>query len=122
MTNIDLKTYRFNKEDTGRWYIDIPEWTGHKADLEMVEGADTMLNYVGQGYPRVDLTLSEQPFAGADELKLLNDHSDRPGGGGIYLLENYEGEELNQQMWLCEVTAWVFGKLPPVIYFKKSPL
>ena len=115
----NLKSYKFIKEETGRWYIDLPDWKGNKADLEMVEGADIMLDYVGKGNAEVELILAEQPFDGSGILKLVHDYSKEPGGGGIYLLHDYDNEILNQQMWLCEVTEWVFGKLPPVIYFKK---
>lgn len=118
-TQTELQVYKFIKEDTGRWYIDLPEWEGNKADLEMVEGADTMLNYVGKGTSPVELILSEQTFDGCNILKLIHDYSKEIGGGGIYLLTDYEGETLHQEMWLCEVTEWVFGKLPLVIYFKK---
>lgn len=118
-TRTELQTYKFIKEDTGKWYIDLPNWEGTKAELEMVEGADTMLDYVGKGTSPVELILAEQPFEGGNVLKLIHDYSKEIGGGGIYLLANYEGEILNQEMWLCEVTEWVFGKLPPFIYFKK---
>lgn len=111
--------YTFIKEDTGRWYIDLPGWTGSKAELEMVEGADTMLDYVGQGNRCVELLLSETPFENASVLKLTKDLSDDIGGG-MYLLESYNSEFLNQEMWLCEVTQYVFGHLPPAIYFKKT--
>jgi hypothetical protein len=84
----NLDTYNFIKEQSGRWYIDLPEWTGDKADLEMVAGADTMLDYVGKGSDKVKLALSEEPFEGADILKLIHDYSKEPGGGGIYLLES----------------------------------
>ena len=44
---IDLRknknAYRFNKED-GKWYIDLPDWTGTKGELQMVGGADTLLD------------------------------------------------------------------------------
>jgi len=115
----NLTAYKFIKEQTGKWYIDLPEWKGNKTDLEMVEGADTMLDYVGKGNAEVELILAEQPFDGSSILKLVHDYSKEPGGGGIYLLHEYDNEILNQQMWLCEVTEWVFGKLPQVIYFKK---
>ena len=115
-----LQVYGFYKEDTERWYIDIPNWTGNKADLEMVSGADTMLDYVGKGSRNVTLSLSEQPFPGADVLRLVTDYSGETSGGGIYFLERYNGELLNQGMWLCEVTEWVFGRLPAFIYFKKT--
>jgi len=106
------------KEPDGRWYIDLPEWKGNKAELEMVEGADTMLEYVGNGAPEVSLALSELPFEDANVLRLIHDYSKQTGGGGIYFLADYNGEILNQEMWLCEVTEWVFGKMPEEIYFK----
>jgi hypothetical protein len=116
----NLQPYKFIKDSTEKWYIDLPEWTGDKADLEMVAGADTMLEYVGKGNNEVELLLSEFPFEESNILKLIHDYSKETGGGGIYLLEEYDGEILNQEMWLCEVTEWVFGKLPPFIYFKKN--
>ncbi|MET3500543.1 hypothetical protein ABIC45_002134 [Mucilaginibacter rubeus] len=60
-----IHTYKFIKEDNGRWYIDLPDWQGVKADLEMVEGADTMLDYVGEGSNEVKLLLAEEPFEGS---------------------------------------------------------
>ncbi|MDO3643121.1 DUF6717 family protein [Mucilaginibacter sp. L3T2-6] len=118
-TQTNFQTYKFIKGDSGKWYIDLPDWTGQKADLEMVGGADTMLDHVGSGAPEAELILSEFPFANADVLELIHDYSRQPGGGGIYFLGNYNGEILNQEIWLCEVTEFVFGKLPPQIYLKK---
>ena len=34
---------KFNKEGK-LWYIDLPQWTGTKAELEMVAGADKLLD------------------------------------------------------------------------------
>ena len=112
-----VNTYKFVKE-SGRWYIDLPDWPGVKADLEMVEGADIMLDYVGEGSSVVDLMLAEQPFEGSATLKLIEDYAEHVGGG-IYFLEEYDGKTLNQQMWLCDVTKYVFGGLPEFIYFRK---
>jgi hypothetical protein len=114
-----VNAYKFVKEYTGRWYIDLPNWQGVKADLEMVEGADIMLDYVGKGSSEVELILAEEPFEGSTELQLIEDYKDHVGGG-IYLLSEYEGKTLDQQMWLCDVTKFVFGKLPPAIYFKRT--
>ncbi|AYL94666.1 DUF6717 family protein [Mucilaginibacter celer] len=113
----DINTYKFVKE-TGRWYIDLPDWPGVKADLEMVEGADIMLDYVGEGSDVVELMLSETLFDGSSTLKLIEDYAEHVGGG-IYLLDEYNGVTLNQQMWLCDVTKYVFGGLPESIYFRK---
>lgn len=111
--------YNFLKEDSGKWYIDIPGWERDKAELEMVEGADTMLDYVSENDSIVTLKLSDTSFTEANELELRHDYSQQTGGGGIYFLERYEGETMNQEMWLCEVTEYVFGRLPQIIYFKK---
>jgi hypothetical protein len=119
MTSETVNLYSFYKEDNGRWYIDLPDYQGPKADLEMVEGADKMLDYIGGGDKNVKLLLAETDFGGATELFLTHNYSEETGGGGIYLLKAYNGEQLNQEMWLCEVTEWVFGRMPEVIYFKK---
>ena len=44
-----MRNYKFYKEETGRWYVDLPEWEGEKAELEMVLGADTFLEILSQG-------------------------------------------------------------------------
>lgn len=57
--------------------------------------------------------------AGADKVELLSLCG--PGGGGNYLLRSFEGREVNQGMWLCAVTEYVFGSThlratgPPII-------
>lgn len=33
-----MTEFRFYKEETHRWYVDLPEWEGPKAALEMVDG------------------------------------------------------------------------------------
>lgn len=111
------QTLTFAKEHTGRWYVVLSEWKGSKAALEMVEGADTMLDIMAQGGKKVTLTVSEQPFEVSNELILTEDLSNSIGGG-MYLLKVYQGEEINHKMWLCEVMNYVFKKLPPVVYFK----
>ena len=35
-----------------------------------------------------------------------------------YTLENYMGIPFSLDMWLCDVTLFVFGKFPETIYFK----
>lgn len=34
----------FVKEDDHRWFVVLPEWGGDKDELEMILGADTMLD------------------------------------------------------------------------------
>lgn len=39
-----MKYLKFEKDTSNRWYLILPEWKGDKSDLEMVCGADAMLD------------------------------------------------------------------------------
>lgn len=116
-----MSTYRFIK--TGdEWFIDLPEYIeqgGNYGDLQMVDGADTMLNVMANGSESVSLILDTKPFAGADEL-VLTEKCDPLIGGGYYLMKTYRGQEMNRSMWLCQVTEYVFGALPERIFVRKE--
>ena len=111
------QTHRFDfyRDNTG-WYIDFPEFIaqgfGSKADLAMVAGADQMLEYLGNGQPRVALTFSNTPLSNASvTLKLCAKNQ----WGGTYTtnLQNIP------QVWLCNVTKHLFnGAHPYTIYIQ----
>lgn len=77
--NFDLKfkdmKKRFYKQN-GIWYMDLPEFLeqgpGTTANLMMVDGADTFLDYLAGNQSEVEVCFSEKPF---DEAKftLLTD-------------------------------------------------
>lgn len=113
-----MRTFKFYKENTGRWYVDLPEWEGEKAELEMVSGADTFLEILSQGEETVNVVLSTVPFDGSDVLKLQTE--DENIGGGWYQLLEYVGIPYELEMWLCDVTKFVFGEMPKNIYFCKT--
>jgi hypothetical protein len=113
------QTFRFYKTKSKDWYIDLPGWTGSVEELAMVQGADTMLDQVSGYTNECYLKISDQPFDGAEVIKLVSSRTDTYGGGGDYVLERYESETINHKMWLCEVTRYVFDALPEYIYFKK---
>lgn len=108
---------KFIKEDSNRWYIDLPSWTGDKSDLEMVCGADNLLDILSGNTNEVSLDVYEDSFQGCEELEMVNLATDL-GNGAYYLLKNYKGEVVNLDLWLCDVTKFVFGYLPNKIYFK----
>lgn len=110
------RVFRFYKSEEERWYVDLPEWKKSTADLEMVEGADTMLDKVSGEKNECFLEMSDEPIAGADVLTLVTDRTHCVGGGADYLMETYKGEHFHQKLWLCAVTETVFGNLPEVIY------
>lgn len=114
-------TYRFYKTSERRWFIDIPEWdVDNIAALEMVAGADRMLDVVSGNTNEVWLELSDE--SGTHEIIKIKDGEDIAfsmyGEGCIYQLRDYKGEYLQQHMWLCDVTKYVFqGEFPRIIYF-----
>ena len=112
-----MTTYRFYKEPNHSWhswYADIPGYPGPKGDLLMVAGADTLLDILAQGNDECSFLASETSFDGADKLELLN----LSGGGGDYILREFQGKEIGHNLWLCNVITYVFGKVPDVLYFK----
>ena len=115
-----IRRLKFNKEIDG-WYVHLPEWEGSHADLQMVCGADTWLDILCQGEWYVWLMISDEPFTGANELRLtgvgmLGDEF--VDSGATYTLTNYMGIPYQLDMWLCDVTLFVFGKFPETIYYK----
>ena len=52
--NLTRYELAFNREENNCWYIDLPEWQGSHGSLQMVAGADTLLEFVGKGAPRVE--------------------------------------------------------------------
>jgi hypothetical protein len=108
--------FRFEIDKEQRWYLDLPEWEGDKADLEMIYGADKMLDLIAKGDRSVYFTVKTRPFVNGTPLTLIEDNL--PQGGGLYLLKAYNGVELNQKVWLCDVTTHIFRRLPKVIYFE----
>jgi hypothetical protein len=105
------RSFKFLKEEDNKWYVVLPEWTGEKEELEMVCGADTMLDILSQGDFEVNLTLSDEKFNHNFTLEFLREES----GGGWYELQH---EHFNFEVWLCHVTKFVFGNLPKTIYCK----
>ena len=114
---MEIKDYIFYQDSDTCWYIDIPDWLGEKSELQMVSGADDMLNYMAEGNNKVRLMFSEEKIEGWDGL-ILKELTPEIGGGN-YNLKEYRGIKLNLDMWLCGVTEYVFGRMPKTIYIKK---
>lgn len=108
-------TFRFYKTAFNKWFIDLPDWGGSIDDLEMVQGADIMLEKLSGNSIECVLDLSDEPFEGADAIRLVKDLSDSVGGGD-YFMETYQGEQFDQNIWFCAVTVQVFGSIPQTIY------
>ena len=110
-----MEQLRFIKDERGKWYVELPDYPGAKADLQMVAGADTMLDIIAEGNKEATLVVSEVDFDGAEILRLETGYREEHGD---YILEKNKHETINHKMWLCPVITYVFKKLPKVIYFK----
>lgn len=112
-----MRKFKFYKDPDNSWYIDLPEWTGSKASLEMVSGADTMLEYLSEGSNEVYAYLSEEYFENSDKIEFIRE-TDEIGEGAFYKITSFRGVEINVNMWLCGVTEWLYKKYPKVIYIQ----
>jgi hypothetical protein len=115
---VNIKTLHFKKDLNRRWYIVLPGWQGSRDDLEMVSGADTWLDIVSDDRDECVLCMSEDEFEGAYPIQLTAERAPGQGGGGNYVLKMYNMQVVDLEIWLCEVTRWLWGKLPGVIYFR----
>ena len=113
------RSIRFYKNAKHEWYADIPEWSGALDELQMVEGADDLLNWIAASADECKLLLTDEHFKHAEILELIYTREENLGGGGDYMLETFKGEVKNHRLWLCHVTEFVFKQLPGRIYFKE---
>ena len=110
-----MRNLRFYKDPDSRWYVDLPEWEGEKADLEMVAGADSMLEYMSGGEADVTLSMSESEFTCDCVLQFVR-LAEEYQNGAFYKMDKYRGIDVEIEMWLCDVTKFVFGRFPERIY------
>ncbi len=116
-----MRNFKFYKESNNQWYVDLPEWGGSKEDLQMVAGADLFLDILAQGQNTVDVILSDTYFNNCEvlEMKYLGRiECWELGEGAWYELKTYMGIEYRLDMWLCDVTKFVFKDFPRKIFFK----
>ena len=106
-----MKTFKFYKTTENRWFVDLPTWEGDIDDLEMVCGADTMLDIIAQGENEINVSFSDKPFDCDFILTYKNDEL----GGAMYKLTH---DLYSFNVWLCHVTKFVFNYFPPTIYIK----
>ena len=102
--------------------MDLPAYLeagGSNENLQMVEGADKMLEEMAGMETTVMLTIAKEKFEGADVL-VLKEKCDRLKGGGYYFLAEFEARVVNITMWFCGVTEFVLGEIPPEIYLRKE--
>jgi hypothetical protein len=105
-----IKEFRFDKEEDNRWYVNLPEWKGEKEDLEMVLGADMLLDVISNFGDYAIVKFGNEPFEGCKTLT----HRLNPEEEGWYDNDAWHGPST---IWLCSVTEFVFGEYPNKIYY-----
>ncbi len=108
-----MNTYTFFRQN-GTWHIDAPEYIrqgGDEANLHMIAGASAMLNLMAGGNDKVTLTFDSKPFKGAEPIELLQ-MCDPFMDCGYYVMRKHNGREINFNMWLSDITKFVFGTTP----------
>jgi len=117
-----MKKLKFYKDEDRNWFVDLPDWEGTKADLQMVAGADSMLEMLSDGKKEIWLNVSdeeikiEEPFENLVKLDFVREAIEIENGA-FYNAKTIHGVEINLEVWLCDVTLFVFGKFPEAIYF-----
>lgn len=106
----------FVKEDNGKWYIDLPQWKGSHSNLQMVGGADDLLDFMGTNPVTVSCISSseDKEISGYFKLRRIDWGLTQ---GAFYQVEGLEGFE--QEIWICPVTLYVLGRYPEFIYLKQ---
>ena len=102
-----MKYFKFVKL-SGRWFVDIP-WDGDISDLEMVAGANTLL----ECYQKDDVVkcgILDDNYA-IDDVKQVAHLTQIScdDNGSFYKVDSelYRGD-----IWLCTVLKHVFGEYP----------
>lgn len=103
----------FEKWEDGRWFVVLPDYDGDQEDLEMVDGADKLLDHLTTDglYVTIDASLDDNKINPI--LLELVAHDEM---GGTYHTDNLLG--FNEDIWLCNVMHFLFGEHPEEIYFR----
>lgn len=104
----------------GKWFVHLPDYPGHYSELEMVLGADVMCDMIdkfdtGHITVIVDTEPSENHFTAREyTLDFVNSTTSNGEQDGA----NYRMREFKLDVWLCNVTKYVFGEFPATIYIR----
>ena len=94
-----------------RWFIDIM-WEGSVDDLEMVGNANTLLTTYNSNGLIMETEVSTIEIEDYDIHLTLNNIENH---GAVYQVHS---ERFNGDIWLCNVTQYVFGDYPRHLFVK----
>lgn len=104
----------------GKWFVHLPDYPGHYSDLEMVLGADVMCDMIDThdiGY--ITAIISTEPKESNFTTKeYVLDFVNSTVSNGEQDGANYRLREWKLDVWLCNVTKYIFGEFPVTIYIR----
>lgn len=105
----------------GRWFIHLPDYPGYYAELEMVLGADVLCDMIDThdiGY--ITVTVSDKPSDSKFSTReyVLDFVNSTEGADGEQDGANYRLREYKLDVWLCNVTKYLFGEFPSTFYIR----
>lgn len=118
-TSKDDYILTFVQDPDERWYIDIP-WSGNRANLEMVAGADELLSFLDNSKTHkvtLHVVPSEKQLTVAKHTELRQLDKSLTGGSH-YDTMDFRGFG-RERIWICPVTLCVLGRYPKYLYVKK---
>lgn len=96
-----------------KWFYWDPYFKGDVYELEMVDGADVLLDKMAEGETNIVAVAVETDILTFPHyLELINE--DELGGTYKIVGPYYSGE-----LWLCNIAKSMFGKFPNKIGFQK---
>jgi len=87
-----------------RWYADVPGWKGSLDDLEMVMGADTLLDAITNNGRFARIQLSTEQTYGSIHAEFKESVYD----GSTYTIE---GVPEVSEIWLCKVNDFFWKEI-----------
>ena len=113
-TNLNSMTtaIQFFKQDN-RWYADVPNRT--LEENEMVEGADTLLDFLSDNHNRLSLLVSTTDVP---EYLLHLTMTEHDKYGATYCMSNAPEDTI----WLCNVTHDILDEHPEHLFILKIQL
>ena len=104
----------------GKWFVHLPDYPGHYSELEMVLGADVMCDMIDTFETgSITVTVSDKPFDSTFSTReYILDFVNSTISNGEQDGANYRCREYKLDIWLCNVTKYVFGEFPATIYIK----
>ena len=91
----------------GKWFIDIP-WIADVNDLQMVDGADTLLEILSENAKEFNCTISTTRLMNRHYLAHLTKQDEDELGANYQAISDY----VATPVWLCNVTKHLFDSFP----------